>query len=102
MQRQKKTDGRWRQYAKTLGFETEEEMLKHLIAKNSTRRIAKRLGYSRFAITYRLKLYGIKNPRGPGGPNHTKKREIEIIKGRQAVLDRRRKEMALYPERISV
>lgn len=62
----------WKQHAETLGFKTEEEMLKRLIVKNPIRRIAKKLGYSVRAINYRMKRYGIKNPRSPGGTNNVK------------------------------
>lgn len=83
MPRQKTTDRKWRQHAETLEFETEEEMLRQLMAEKSTREIAKRLGYSRFAIMYRLKLYGIKNPRGPGGPNYTKEKVAQDFSWRE-------------------
>lgn len=63
---------KWHEYALSLGYSCEYDMLKDLYGKyQSLRKIAKIMGYTRQHIRWRmLKLGLVLN--GPGGPNHTK------------------------------
>lgn len=67
----------WKGIADSLGFRSEEEMLRHLygIQKFSINQIAKIVGYTSFSVRRRLIMLRV-NLRARGGPNGKGKRAL--------------------------
>lgn len=67
----------WRDVADTLGFNSEEEMLRHLytIQKFSINQISRIVGYTSFSVRRRLLMLSVVL-RGRGGPNGQGKRAL--------------------------
>lgn len=70
----------WTPIAQLLGFDTEEEMLKHfyMIQSFSIKQISQVIGYSTFTVRRRLLLWHV-NLRKRGGANHQGKRILRDL-----------------------
>lgn len=68
----------WQQLADTLGFRTEEEMLRSLYSTMSIGEMASRLGYSNNNVRNRLVKLGIPL-RKRGGPNRLGKGAVQAL-----------------------